>query len=232
MCEATSKLLGDTVSELIEFRDPAIFQWHFFLQSHDIEDPATAELHWRSFVDALRLAWEWLNSGTMQAFPKPKDPSSSARNRSVSRRIACAGPVLHQDAERELDARALSDAFYIQLAQVWQGDFDSRHFAQHRAVMMTESGFAPSGHSYLGSNTALWLEIEPAREDGVAELIDELAGLWLGVDVSVDGCVEIPCGWLAMSSQGESEIVIVVARANDSSKPHIDHLHSKAMRSP
>lgn len=138
-------------------RDPALFQWFFFLRWHTRDSNEHRNEHLRGFRVVLEEAWRWADGEPGSpglSLPSPASPQ-------VSHRLA-ALPWREKDGMlRMLEARTLLDAFYIQLGQAKRDEVEPSAFASlTRWTTKTLEGEPSSHHAYLGEGVCLCAEVD------------------------------------------------------------------------
>ncbi|MFN3421787.1 MAG: hypothetical protein ACK40X_08695, partial [Armatimonadota bacterium] len=146
-------------------RDPTLYQWFFFLRWHGRDSDEDRKRHFNGFETLLREAQEWVD------FELSNLPAPSSTLPQVSDRLATVPWQLKDGILRELEARTLLDAFYLQLGQAREGEGEPTDFASLVRWSPKTLRNEPSLHAYLGEAVCLCAGVnEGLSEDEFIQL--------------------------------------------------------------
>lgn len=155
-----------TVPSKPKIRDLTLYQWLFFLRWHSRESKADRDSHAREFHEALKEGWRWVGA---ESAP-PALPEATDHLLQVSQRLASLGWQEHNGTLRELEARTLLDAFYLQVAQAREVGTPLDGLASlapsFNRFTPTAQNTSQSRHaSYLGEAMCMCVELESTPMD-------------------------------------------------------------------
>jgi hypothetical protein len=138
--------------------DPTLYQWLFFLRWHSRDSDEQRMEHARAFQDVLKAAQAWMGVES----ELPALPISALTPPQVSERLATQPWQERDGTLRELEARTLLDAFYLQLGQARQGKMTAVAFQS--LARWTHPGLnrEASQRAYLGEALCLCAQVDEA----------------------------------------------------------------------
>lgn len=143
----------------------------------------------------------------------PPLPVLSPSSQQVSHRLATLPRREKGETLRELEARTLLDAFYIQLGQARQVETKPTAFASLFCWVPTALGNASSHHAYWGEAVCLCTEVdEGLSEDDLNELATVIAEKGLGQPVKrrvLEG-IQLPIGFFVLVPDAKPEAMVLL----------------------
>jgi hypothetical protein len=193
--------------------DPTLYQWLFFLRWHSRDSDEQRMEHARAFQEVLKAAQAWMGVES----ELPALPVSALTPPQVSERLATQPWQERDGTLRELEARTLLDAFYLQLGQARQGKMTAVAFQS--LARWTHPGLnrEASQRAYLGEALCLCAQVDEAlSEDMLAELAAEIVQYGLGRSTDrrrLEGIL-LPCGFFVMVPDAECEVSVLLYPAS------------------
>jgi len=189
--------------------DPTLYQWLFFLRWHSRDSEEHLIKHADAFRAVLQAAQDWVGAKS----ELPALPTSAPYSPQVSERLATQ-PWRERDGTlRELEARTLLDAFYIQLGQARQGKTTAAAFRNLVRWTHPELSSESSQHAYIGEALCLCAQVdEDLSEDLLTELAVEIVRQGLGhfnEPRRLEGIL-LSCGFFVKVPDTEREVLLLL----------------------
>ena len=188
-------------------RDPTLYQWFFFLRWHSRDSDEERKRHLNGFEAML---WE---AKALLDFDLPNLPASSSTLPQVSERLVAVPWQLRDGILRELEARTLLDAFYLQFGQAKEGEGKPADFASLVRWSPKTLDNELSRHAYLGEAICLCAEInEGLSEDELVSLTKAIIENGLGKHISrmLPEGITLPFGFFTLVSEEGLEAVVLL----------------------
>lgn len=190
-------------------RDPALYQWFFFVRRHIHGSDEENKQDLLPFAAVLQEALEWVGS----SLPLPPFLASPSVLPAISQRLATVPWQLKEDTLRALEARTLLDAFYLQVGQARQDRCTPADFARLARWKPKALDSERYPQLYLGEALCLSAEVDAGlSQDALRELTQEIVAGWVGQPISQrpgEGLL-LPFGFFNLVPHEESEAVAVL----------------------